>query len=639
MQMDFYKNREMATKNKLQQIKAIASELKMVNAGNQISEILQRITDDIFHLVVVGEFSRGKSTFVNALLGCKILPASKNPTTAIISKIVYGDTPAYQIFYKDHKQDDLTEAAFKKLTAPLEPDESDLDSVQTFSKAQKIISAIDFARISYPLSFCKDKVEVVDTPGTNDLNVGRMEITYGYLNQADAVILLLAAYQPLTASEAQFLKERILGNQIQDIFFVISHKDDLDSPEQEQDVVNFITKHLREILPDGFDLQNRIFLVNSLGALYFHMKERGEALTVKQELKLPDKFGDTGFPDFEASLGKFLTNEKGMAKLRKYTREAQTVIQMIQHDLSVNIGIVTHSTDEIRQKATELEPKFQRAKRQAERIATDMQMSFESAGSDIDYKCHAAANMILAKAKEAVNNLTQDMSTSAMQQTIEHEVTVEKKKFMDTILAEWQNIFSNETKRAQELLQKIWEDIDVEYQRSFNLPVVVDDSSKSLVLSSPESSKTFSEQAYNFAGEIFRTSIKEDNIFGIIGGIGISAVAGAVGVVTELFNLFFGGDREAWRDKVRSEVIRVYSGQGDKITTAMKTLYQSKTEDLCHHLKENVNNRISDMERQLQDILREKEVQEQDAEKKKSALLHKQDELRRIFEEMNRVVL
>ena len=68
-------------------------------------------------------------------------------------------------------------------------------------------------------------------------------------------------------------------------------------------------------------------------------------------------------------------------------------------------------------------------------------------------------------------------------------------------------------------------------------------------------------------------------------------------------------------------------------------LYQSKTEELCHNLKENVNARIADMERQLQDILREKEAQEQDTEKKKADLLYKQDELRCISQEMNRLLL
>lgn len=199
----------------------------MENAAKKIGGILSKMAEDTFHLVIVGEFSRGKSTFVNVLLGRKIWLASKNPKTAIISKIVYGNAPAYRIFYKNQKQEILEEDEFKKITAPPEPNESDPASLEEYVKAQKIISSVDFAEIAYPLAFCRDNVEVVDTPGTNDLNVGRMEITYGYLNQADAVILLLAAYQPLTSSEAQFLKERILRNQIEDIFFVISHKDDL----------------------------------------------------------------------------------------------------------------------------------------------------------------------------------------------------------------------------------------------------------------------------------------------------------------------------------------------------------------------------------------------------------------------------
>lgn len=215
MQLNIYKNKMLSVQNAFQQVKSIAREMHMSNAIHQMDDIMQRMTGDDFHLVIVGEFSRGKSTFVNALLGKRILPASKNPTTAIISKIIYGEKPAFRIHYKNGKLPlSMEESAFKKLTAPPEPDESDIVSVQEFSEKQKKINEIDFAEISYPLPFCKDKVEVVDTPGTNDLNVGRMEITYGYLNQADAVILLLAAYQPLSSSEAQFLKERILGNQI-----------------------------------------------------------------------------------------------------------------------------------------------------------------------------------------------------------------------------------------------------------------------------------------------------------------------------------------------------------------------------------------------------------------------------------------
>ena len=636
-----YRHSLQAMQSVLERLQTSARELSMGNAARQVDSILGSAKADAFRLVIVGEFSRGKSTFVNALLGQKILPASKNPTTAIISKIVYGEEPQYRIHYKDGQEpQDMPEAAFIKLTAPEEPDEGDPASVQAYAKAQEELARIDHAQIFYPLRLCRDNVEVVDTPGTNDLNVGRMEITYGYLNQADAVILLLAAYQPLSASEAQFLKERILGNQIQDIFFVVSHKDDLDDAEQEQEVIDFIETNLRKLLPDGFNLKSRIFLVNSLGALYARMQERNEKLTAKQEMKIPDDFSETGFPALESALGNFLAHEKGRVRLRKYNRDAQVIIQTMQHDLSVNIGIASHSADEIRQKAAEMEPNFRQAKRRAEQIVADMRLSFENAGADIGYKCHAASQAMLEKAKVAVNNLTKDMSAASMQQAIEREVTAEKKHFVDTMLKEWQETMNRESSRAQEALRAIWNDIDVEYRRSFKLPALAEESGSSLQLSVPEDARSFSEQAYAEAGKAFKDMLKEDAGFGerILSGVG-AALAGAVGVVADLYAAFFGGRRETWRDKVRSEVIRAYSGQGDRMAKALKEMYQAQTEAACQSAQESVHARIDDMERQLREILRQKEAQEQDAKQQAAHLMQKQHEMHEISQELTKMIL
>ena len=359
MKLHDYLNREEVLQLELENLKKIGRKLGMGSAVKQAQAIKNCLKSDTFHLLIVGEFSRGKSTFVNALLGRKILPSSKNPTTAIISKIVYGEQPDYHIFYRDEAEPRrLSEAEFIKLTAPKEPDENDPASVQEYIRVQEELSKIDFAQITYPLPFCQNGVEVVDTPGTNDLNTVRLDITYGYLAQADAVVLLLSATQPLSASEAEFLRERILGNQIQDIFFVISRKDELDGPEQEQSVVDFMTENLRKILPKEISLKNRIFLVASRGALIYHINEQGGKLTMKQEMELPENFAETGFTAFEETLGNFLAEEKGMVRLRKHRREALSIIRTVQNDLSRNIAIAAHSADEIRVKAASLQGQF-----------------------------------------------------------------------------------------------------------------------------------------------------------------------------------------------------------------------------------------------------------------------------------------
>ncbi len=610
----------------------IANKLNM-KQGMKISyELLSHMKLDTFHLLIVGEFSRGKSTFVNALLGRKILPASKNPTTAIISKIVYGEKPDYRICYHEEEPRQLTEDEFIKLTAPKEPDEDDAGSMQEYIQAQEDLARIDYAEITYPLSFCQNGVEVVDTPGTNDLNTMRLDITYGYLAQADAVVLLLSATQPLSASEAEFLKERILGNQIQDIFFVISRKDELDGPEQEQSVIDFITENLRKILPKEVSLKNRIFLVGSRGALFYHMQEQGEKLTMKQEMEVPEDFADTGFPAFEAALTEFLTEEKGMVRLRKYRREALAIIRNMQSDLSKSIVIAAHSADEIRQKAKLMEVEFGKAGRQAEKIVLDMRLALSSEATTFDYKCQQAGQAILEAAKSSVQSLRQDMSSSAMRQVIERAAVKEKKRFLDTALQECQQVIEREMDTAQQKLGTIWQDIDIAYKSNFNLPDKVEKKAE-LEISDPE--KSFTEIAYAGAESMFKDMFRENKSITdrVLSGLG-AAIASGAGLISELWSMFSGGAKSDWRDSVRSQVFKAYGQEGERLKKSFRRQYEAKVEDLCQQVQDSVDSRIKDMEAQLKAILREKEVQEEEAGQQQKMLEEKREELRKLSREL-----
>ena len=84
----------------LSSIRVVLSDFYLKSKEEAVKADFYRLNDERFILVVVGEFSRGKSTFVNALLGRRMLPVSKSPTTAVISKIVYGETSEYIVHYK-----------------------------------------------------------------------------------------------------------------------------------------------------------------------------------------------------------------------------------------------------------------------------------------------------------------------------------------------------------------------------------------------------------------------------------------------------------------------------------------------------------------------------------------------------------
>ena len=89
--MDFtnYQDRKQRLYAGLQQLASIAKNHDMTQAEEALVQEAGGLAQERFHVAVVGMFSRGKSTFVDALLGKRILPTSKNPTTAIISQVTY----------------------------------------------------------------------------------------------------------------------------------------------------------------------------------------------------------------------------------------------------------------------------------------------------------------------------------------------------------------------------------------------------------------------------------------------------------------------------------------------------------------------------------------------------------------------
>ena len=107
-----------------------------------------------------------------------------------------------------------------------------------------------YVEIAVPADFLKTGVTVVDTPGVNDINEQRADITYGYIPRADAAVFLLDANQILTASERQFLEERILRSSRDRLVFVVTKADLLDGAELSQ-ALAFASKHLQPIVPEA----------------------------------------------------------------------------------------------------------------------------------------------------------------------------------------------------------------------------------------------------------------------------------------------------------------------------------------------------------------------------------------------------
>jgi len=161
--------------------------------------------DELFLIVIAGEFNAGKSALVNALLGEKVLPEGATPTTSRVTLVRWGEQAAEEV--RDQ----------------------------------------GFAIYTYPLSLLKE-LNIVDTPGTNAIIRHHERLTDEYVPRSDLVLFVTSADHPLTESERQFL-ERILtwGKKI---VFVMNKLDILEDQAAQDEVRAFILKHAAAILGD-----------------------------------------------------------------------------------------------------------------------------------------------------------------------------------------------------------------------------------------------------------------------------------------------------------------------------------------------------------------------------------------------------
>ena len=189
-----------------------------------LSRWQQRLNDDFFRIAVVGEFSSGKSTFINALIGKDILSHATIETTATLSRLVNvssndernGHGRAYM---KDGSIIDIL----------------DLNELKYFTTTQsqkyKVAEEVEYVEIYIPILQTNQSIVVVDTPGLNGMAEGLLEQTIKIVHEAHACIYILQR-RGLTNNDVRFLNEFLLPYQ-QNFIFVQNFMDEFNAEEGE----------------------------------------------------------------------------------------------------------------------------------------------------------------------------------------------------------------------------------------------------------------------------------------------------------------------------------------------------------------------------------------------------------------------
>ena len=185
-------------------LKQVAPTLETYGKKSIVSEIDKAITttEDSATVLFCGEFKRGKSSLVNAIIGTELCPTDIGIATSVVTTIKYGAVKKAVRYYGN-----LLENADSLKSEEIEWE--DIDKY-TMGDVLEIDNTI-LVELSYPSPFLKNGITIIDTPGIGGLDPRHAILTHMALPKADVIVFVTDAGEPLTQSELEFYESKVLS--------------------------------------------------------------------------------------------------------------------------------------------------------------------------------------------------------------------------------------------------------------------------------------------------------------------------------------------------------------------------------------------------------------------------------------------
>ena len=245
--------------NKLQTAKGeLQKQQRFAQFATGLDKLISHTSEPLM-LVVMGSFSTGKSSFINALLGEEIAAVEEKPTTAVVTKFCYGQQDKLLLHFRDGKVQSATPQEFTRMTA-----------VNNEEKLNEVHEKLDYVERQMPLEILK-QVSIIDSPGLNDLKEKRSEATERFVSKADTVLWMFSVVQLATREEMAAMDR--LTPRLKPIA-VVNKMDLLD--EEEDNPQEFLAKARQT-------LNGRVQYVVGISAKY-ELEGKKENNTLKREI-------------------------------------------------------------------------------------------------------------------------------------------------------------------------------------------------------------------------------------------------------------------------------------------------------------------------------------------------------------------
>jgi len=193
----------------LETIEAIATRENADPIRHRLLDLRQRVEQDRFQLAVVGQFKRGKTSVLNALLRGEVLPSGALPLTSVLTMVKHGDRQIAEVLFQSGR----------RLAIPI----SSLLEYVTEAGNPHNTKCVEHVEVSYPSEFLRGGVTLVNCPGFGSPSGRNTHTAYEFLPRIDAAIFVTSPDPPLTLAEVEFL--RTLAGSTKRIFVAMNKVD------------------------------------------------------------------------------------------------------------------------------------------------------------------------------------------------------------------------------------------------------------------------------------------------------------------------------------------------------------------------------------------------------------------------------
>ncbi|TVQ45915.1 MAG: GTP-binding protein [Gloeocapsa sp. DLM2.Bin57] len=345
----FLHNRKILEKLIVQQL-SFLEVLEMKGWIETLNNLQERVRSDNFKVLVVGEFKRGKSTFINALLGQEILPSYAKPCTAIINEIKWGNVPRAVLHFNSDENGYVKPAQ----EIPIDQVENYVVIKDGFDQREAInTTPYEKVEIFWQLDLCQNGVEIIDSPGLNENEI-RQKVTMDYLSTVDAILFVLTCEALAAQSEIDVINNTLRKAGHEDIFFVCNRFDSIRKKEQ-ADLKEYGISRLAPLTKKG---ERRVFFISALKALEARLDEDEEELE------------KSGIIPLENDLQEFLINERGKVKLLRPAMELRRSLQEARRILPERRNLLRTDIKTLEQRFAEAQKPLEQLELQRKQIVS-----------------------------------------------------------------------------------------------------------------------------------------------------------------------------------------------------------------------------------------------------------------------------